>query len=296
MKNAVACAMLAVCVLLNVQSALAQTRQGFASHVKASSLPPGAQQYNWAQGDGPVRMMAVKDGICGLVVIQGVFRGGGEYVRIENVGGFWQLSGASQQRGVFASARCVPMNLFQTTSTITHHTNSIGVRLGLSDPSKIFYQEVLSDTADDSWCWLTGVGGNLGPYIGTVVRPGIWVGFDSTPAGDFDLITAQAAHRDTYLEGSGACISSPKRLKVASGGGPLTPGDQIGVKMTAMKVGICFLTRVGGNFDSEWDLIRINVNRWGMQSLGVHGQNWGLAPNYSRTPIGEASCVAYDQR
>ena len=62
--------------------------------------------YEWKQGDGEVKMIRVREGICYLVYVSGMFEGHGEYVSIYERGDFWFLGGASQTVAVRARARC----------------------------------------------------------------------------------------------------------------------------------------------------------------------------------------------
>jgi len=297
-ENVLLLVLLAVGLASGTRSAYAQPPLGFTG-INPRFLPPGSQQYRWDQGQPAVRMMAVNTGICGLTAIGGLFRGGGEHIRIENVNGFWQLSGASQQQGVSAIARCVPLSLFQTKSGINHSTNSVAVVL--NSASEIQKQELLSDEASHSWCWVTGFGGKFGQFIGTVVVPHVSVDFIDHD-GFGAVITAQASQVNTFIEGGGACASFPGVLQphnVFGGQGSWRPEDnkkQVRIKMVGLKQGICFFTSVGGDFDSQFDGMTIGLDRFGVQYIFGNAHNWGLAPNFSKTPVATVNCLAYDQR
>lgn len=265
-------------------------------------LPAGLQQYRWDQGQGPVRMMAVGDGICGLTAVGGLLRGGGEYVRIDNSSGFWELSGASQQKGVSATARCVPLTLFQTARGVNHSNYSAFVVL--ISGREVQRQELLSDMTSHSWCWLNGVGGKLASYDGSIDSPQApHISIDYLQRDGYGaVITAQADNTNNeYLEGRGACINFPgqsyfPRLPATASWGPEDTMRQVQKPLVSLKSGFCILTLVGGDFDSQWDGVSIGVSRFGAQYLYVNAHDWGLGANYRKTPIAAAQCIAYDQR
>lgn len=65
-----------------------------------------SEEFSWTQGQPPVQMIRVNEGICYLAFIRGKFEGTGESVSIDSRGDFWFLGGTSQQAGVAARARC----------------------------------------------------------------------------------------------------------------------------------------------------------------------------------------------
>lgn len=78
----------------------------FQETLKKAFLAPDTTTYEWNQGNAEVQMIRVREGICYLVYVRGLFEGSGEYVSIYERGDFWFLGGASQQTGVRARARC----------------------------------------------------------------------------------------------------------------------------------------------------------------------------------------------
>jgi hypothetical protein len=73
----------------------------------------GDGPFSWHQGQGPKTIATESDSVCVLTEVQGKFRGGGEYVRVE-VGsdGYWRLEGHSMQEGVAATAYCFAKSAF----------------------------------------------------------------------------------------------------------------------------------------------------------------------------------------
>jgi hypothetical protein len=69
-----------------------------------------SNQYNWTVGDQPVAMMPASEAVCALTQVDGGFRGSGENVYIENLGGTLYLWGESWQANTTVGARCVPLN------------------------------------------------------------------------------------------------------------------------------------------------------------------------------------------
>lgn len=67
-----------------------------------------SQEYEWSQGDSPVKMGHSSKCVAFLTYVRGKFEGGGEYVQVY-VGsdGYWYLGGASAQSSVRARARCI---------------------------------------------------------------------------------------------------------------------------------------------------------------------------------------------
>ena len=78
----------------------------FQKTLKIAFLDPDTTTYEWNQGDEEVKMIRVREGICYLVYVSGMFEGHGEYVSIYERGDFWFLGGASQTVAVRARARC----------------------------------------------------------------------------------------------------------------------------------------------------------------------------------------------
>jgi hypothetical protein len=72
-----------------------------------SPSPSWGFEVTWRQGDDPQEMGPIHATACMLTAVAGRFKGGGERVQILQYGGNWVLSGASQQQGVEASARCI---------------------------------------------------------------------------------------------------------------------------------------------------------------------------------------------
>ena len=72
------------------------------------------ETYEWRQGEAPVQMIRVNEGICYLVYVRGKFEGYGEVVSIENTGDYWYLGGRSEQVDVAAKARCWKFPVLQT--------------------------------------------------------------------------------------------------------------------------------------------------------------------------------------
>src|SRR5262249_31355565 len=71
--------------------ALAATR-GEAVSVEFANQAPGLEikEYQWKQGDQPVKMIAAEEGFCFLSSVSGKFQGGGESVRVHlDKDGFW---------------------------------------------------------------------------------------------------------------------------------------------------------------------------------------------------------------
>jgi hypothetical protein len=66
-------------------------------------------EFSWSQGRSPTPMGSSADRLCFLTRVTGELKGGGESVHAYVSNGSWYLGGASQQIGVAASARCVPL-------------------------------------------------------------------------------------------------------------------------------------------------------------------------------------------
>lgn len=78
----------------------------FQETLKKTFSYPDTTTYEWNQGDEEVKMIRVREGLCYLVYVRGLFEGQGEYVSIYERGDFWFLGGASQKVAVRARARC----------------------------------------------------------------------------------------------------------------------------------------------------------------------------------------------
>ena len=63
--------------------------------------------FEWSNGQQPVEMIAVNDGICYLTLITGFFENMGEDVaKIFILGDYWHLGGSTSRFGTGAEARC----------------------------------------------------------------------------------------------------------------------------------------------------------------------------------------------
>jgi hypothetical protein len=68
------------------------------------------QEYVWAPGSKPIRLISAKDGFCFLSSIEGGYRGGAEVARVSvEKDGFWYLSGNSNQASMRARAISVSL-------------------------------------------------------------------------------------------------------------------------------------------------------------------------------------------
>lgn len=268
------------------------------SPAAADPLPAGVQEYGWYQGDSPVRIMAVGDGICGLTAVGGAFRGTGEYVHLDVVDGYWQLSGASQQQGVAARARCVLFSKFQRGGVINYTVGSYGFTMR----GGALVRQVAM-WGDDAHCWLTGFGGDFGHVLPTYdyaefVRV---IGSDS-PGFEGKMLEGHAISRDQYIEGRAACaafqdVATPR----LDGYAVWDPYDsQLAVqKRTNANIdrAICFFAKVGGDFASQADGATIGIGRFGQQYLYVNAHQIGSGfPAEDETPIAQVQCLQYDQR
>ena len=69
-------------------------------------FPSATDAGTWRQGDKPVELIPIAEGICYLVEVAGRFEGDGEVVRVVGRGQHWYLEGLSNQVGVRAKAAC----------------------------------------------------------------------------------------------------------------------------------------------------------------------------------------------
>jgi hypothetical protein len=265
--------------------------------------PPGIQHYGWAQGQGPVQMMSINDGICGLTAVSGAFRGDGEYVRIENIGGFWQLSGSSKQQGVSGHARCVSFSHFKSNTKPLYTLGSFSFWMNSGDNRLYRHTKEMSGWGRDAACWLNGFGGNFGvvPYehYGYVNR--VLVYYNGTiQFPGFYALEGRAGDYNQHIEGRGACMSFPgvadPKTKLVDW---QTYDSLKGIQKPTgvhIKDGICFFESLGGNFATQWDSIRIGVNRFGGQYLYAIAHEAGSGyPQEKKTPVGSARCIMYNQ-
>ena len=89
-----------------IKEAKEEAIREFQETLKKTFSDPDNTTYEWNQGDEEVKMIRVREGICYLVYVRGLFEGDGEYVSIHERGDFWFLGGASGQVAVRARARC----------------------------------------------------------------------------------------------------------------------------------------------------------------------------------------------
>ncbi|AZZ96950.1 MULTISPECIES: hypothetical protein [Pseudoalteromonas] len=67
---------------------------------------PDLKSYTWNQGESQKILASAKTHVCYLTKISGKFKGSGEAVQVVQNGGYWILSGKSQQHSVTATATC----------------------------------------------------------------------------------------------------------------------------------------------------------------------------------------------
>jgi hypothetical protein len=247
-------------------------------------------------------MISVNDGICGLTAIGGAFRGGGEYVRIDNVDGFWQISGASQQQGVVAQARCVSFSRFQWNGFLHYTLGSYWFWLNSGNNGSYVYQVPM--WGPDSHCWLNGFGGNFGfvPYVNYVYGDYVSVTYEDYPGFTGQMLEGHSAAGDQYMEGRSACMSFDGVSKPSLGG--YVNWDEYDSARAVQKPtgidirsGICFFLKIGGDFASQWDGATIGLNRFGGQYVYVNAHEIGPGyPHEKETPVVNVQCVMYNQR
>ena len=92
---------------------------------RPGSLHARIQEYTWAPGDKPIKMIARQDGFCFLSSIEGGFQGGveggykgGEWVRVYLNNGFWYLDGGSLQRSLKGKAISVSLTPDRSSESI----------------------------------------------------------------------------------------------------------------------------------------------------------------------------------
>jgi hypothetical protein len=252
----------------------------------AASFPSFLQRFFWSQSNpAPIQMMNTSQGICGLYAVGGRLRGGGEFIRVEVVNGFWQLSGASQQAGVNGAAWCAPFSQFITPQGTLNFTVGAFHAAWTGGPQKEIFL-----WGPDSKCWLNGVGGNFG-----LRDPGasdVKVHFNYGPNNGW-LLTL--AFNGQYLEGGASCLSVPGQPF------PKALSNQHAAQWDASQrnayyidalahatESFCYLVDVSGYFDQN-DEIQI---RWNSKN------NWFYmsgTQNEGQAMRGQASCIAYNQ-
>jgi hypothetical protein len=262
------------------------------------TLPPSVTQYYWEQGEGPVNMIPDNQGICGLVAVRGAYRGGGESVQVQDVNGVWQLSGASQQQGVFAEARCVQFSAFNY-STINYSLGDWWAWATASDTKTYFKFPMLGQHA---FCWVNGFGGFWNyPNKGWQDFVGIWD--DPINAGAPKTLVVYGYAPWQLMFGAAACVDFPNASKVnVVGWADWNPDSDVEVPTGVDIVpgwgnrgnsGICFLQSVGGDFASRWDSIGIGIDGHGRQYLLGFGLNCG--PGNGQSPVGSVAGLSYNQ-
>lgn len=94
---------------LNPETILSARDQALAAIKEARDarqFRAATDSWPWHQGQKPVQLIPVAEGICYLVHVAGWFRGTGEAVSIVQRGDYWFLEGQSGQGEIRAVARC----------------------------------------------------------------------------------------------------------------------------------------------------------------------------------------------
>jgi hypothetical protein len=121
--------------------------------------------YTWTQNGATQRMLAETDGFCFITKITGKFRGDQEWVSIDHVGGFWTLSGHSNQHSVAIQAACVRYSeLGASSGSVPYDTGWVtSWGLVLTDPNEFCYMTGFKGKADSE-----GDGVIVYPFSGSV--------------------------------------------------------------------------------------------------------------------------------
>jgi hypothetical protein len=263
----------------------------------SAALGTGVYTYVWSQGQGPVTMKPVGQSMCVLTAVKGAFRGGGEYVSVDDVNGNWTLEGRSQQSGVLARATCVDFTLFWNggTSGINYSIGDYNVSFTSPHGSNGYNEEILM-WGSDSACWINGAGGLLNTMNNYVNIQGEPL---QNNANSLWLKTGEVA----YMQGASACesffgLSAPKYVGNSQywTNYDSLKGVQKPLNVNINTGGICYLTEVGGDYATSLDSISIGIDGYGNQYLYGYAQNIGPNyPNLAESPVAYAACLSYAQ-
>jgi hypothetical protein len=200
--------------------------------------------YSWSGGD-PVQMLRWNEGFCWLTSMGGNFRGFGESVAVEVFGDSWFLSGQNNfQPSVHGSASCVRYSAFQNIVNQWTFTNP-----AISDAAN-FYQgtgffPVAQLWENHSFCYLGRISGQFNGF-----REDARIFFDN---GWYNLTADTGAPYGDGVAAEARCIYLGQRNNAFTN--PANPtldfewkqGDPL-LQMLPADQGICYLTRVAGDF------------------------------------------------
>jgi hypothetical protein len=253
------------------------------AYLTVAAAPAGITFHSWYQGLRPTAMIPVSRGLCFLQGVAGKFRGAGERVFIYNSGGYWLLSGTSQQKGVSARAMCVPFNAIRGAHSFTYtvqpawvwvRAGSCGIwACGIAAERELH----LNDTSN--FCYLTGMGGKfngLRERVSMPIRGGRW------------RLNVLTGVERGYLRGEAGCIkingrSNPRMTSIYH---PYEwQSGKIYQRLPDADQAFCALNTIQGKFDHEGQSIQIF--RFGRQQY--------LGGSSRQQAIAKASCFYYNQ-
>ena len=258
--------------------------------------------YVWNQGDPPRRLEPVSRYVCVLTGVSGHFQGGGEKVLLRAQEGgedpHWILEGASQQKGVRATAVCYSKGAFLTEGTDRAHSTSIGRAVPGSGCRTANVPVAFPNAAS----YISGMSGNFaggGEMITINHRPHLISILNVSSCQPFLAGFAQyfrAGSRDTTRRGffwgpnnTRAAVHVAGEYAAASSQGPAM------VRMAPVENAMCYFTRLGGKFRGGGEAAEIvpesnslGMKVWTLRVRSLQAQPHGV--------FASARCYSLNQR
>jgi hypothetical protein len=257
---------------------------------------PVSWYQNW--GPGPATLSPTSTHVCVLTYIKGMFRGGGEQVRVYQSGGTWYLGVNSRQRGIGAAAYCFAKNGFIANGTARWIGGDAvvqqdGVGTSHADAwwgdATTFTNGFAGDT--NSVRDFTSIAQSNGAFTPSTAYASVGL------SGDFQRNWFISFFAGTPNSGVLAKYWDNATYSASSSTGACSNGGHTEVPMAPVNDAMCHFTYVGNNRNwAESNYVAITpktiggIERW---TLVAHSQECGSAGAVS---YAEARCYKRDQQ
>ena len=228
-------------------------------------------EFYWVQGNSSVGLGPASDRFCFLTQVRGQFEGSAERVRVYISGGSWWLGGTSNQHDVSATARCVPLNFLNRTSTYTVE------KVWSSDS---VHPTLLAADNGQTACFLTRVNGAL-----QSVNDRLTI---YSQAGNWYL---NGDDQSGFIEGAARCVDATPIYN----SGRIYTDDCSGLFPNPHTVFLyqyaniaCGLTEVGGHLGGGGERVRITQSGGGWYLTVKTEKDCGSTPT---SIFGAAVCI-----